>query len=198
MSDSESQGLDPRIASLMLGGQVLIDVGCGAGKALDELSRSYDVAIGLDVNTKRLAERLDPLTDWYFILSDLNSYFPFQSQSADAVHANQVIEHIGDPRFFAAEIHRILRRGGVAVITTPNVRYIKHLFRLCVRGLGPQTAGGNTLDGPWDDGHIHYFTHHDLRGGKKKLIIRSLFDHFASTYFVRVFLSGCILVVARK
>lgn len=48
------------------------------------------------------------------------------------------------------------------MLTTPNIRYIKHLVRLVIRGRGPKTANDDVTDGPWDDGHINYFTHQDL------------------------------------
>src|SRR5690606_4123973 len=40
--------------------------------------------------------------------------------SFDTVVSFQVIEHIKDDRLFLQEIHRVLRPGGIAMITTPN------------------------------------------------------------------------------
>ena len=82
---------------------------------------------------------------------------------ADTVIANQVIEHTVDLFHFVSEIHRILRKGGRCVFSTPNIRYLKHVGHLMFSGYGSRTAGGNKLDGNWDDGHLHYFTHRDLK-----------------------------------
>lgn len=38
----------------------------------------------------------------------------------DAVHSNQVIEHVANVDTFVSEIHRILRPGGYAVVSTEN------------------------------------------------------------------------------
>lgn len=44
---------------------------------------------------------------------------PYESQAFDYVVADQVLEHIeGDPAEAFAEIHRVLKPGGIAVITT--------------------------------------------------------------------------------
>jgi SAM-dependent methyltransferase len=53
-------------------------------------------------------------------VSDLASAFPFADESFDLVHANQVIEHVSDVDHFLAETNRILRVGGVAIISTEN------------------------------------------------------------------------------
>jgi len=103
----------------------------------------------------------------------------------------------------------------VTIITTPNIRYVKNLWRIAVDGCGPQTAGNNKIDGPWDDGHLHYFTHRDLReiflesgfsdvwsAGFVNLenggIARRIADRYSAVKPVRKFFSGNILLVARK
>jgi predicted SAM-dependent methyltransferase len=153
---------------------------------------------------------------WRFALANVNHGVPLRSGCANAVLANQVIEHIADPEHFAKEIYRILQPHGMAVITTPNIRYVKHLWKLVVLGQGLKTSDQNEGDGSWDDGHIHYFTHNDLysifmaagfkrvesqalvdqRGALPRL--RVIFDHLARVYPVREFLSGNILVVATR
>lgn len=138
--------------------------------------------------------------------------------SSDSVYtafANQVIEYIVDPRPFVAEICRILKYGGVIIITTPNIRYVKNLWRIAVNGRGPQTAGDDQIDGLWDDGHLHYFTHRDLReifleAGFSNVsstglinlendgLTRRIADCYSADKPVREFLSGNILLIARK
>jgi SAM-dependent methyltransferase len=153
--------------------------------------------------------------NWRFIQADLDGPFPLPSNHASAVTATQVIEHVADPSHFIVEAHRILRPGGVLVLTTPNIRYIKHIARLVVMGRGPSTSSGEAIDGSWDDGHLHYFTHADLRlllvkGGfcdvRSQAMIdlgggrpgRQLLDRFASVGVVREFMSGNALVISRK
>jgi SAM-dependent methyltransferase len=53
-------------------------------------------------------------------IANLAAGFPFNDESFDLVHANQVIEHVSDVDHFLAEANRVLRIGGVAVISTEN------------------------------------------------------------------------------
>lgn len=52
---------------------------------------------------------------------DLNRPIPINNASFDVVVSNQVIEHLYDTDLFLAEIHRVLRPGGLAVISTENL-----------------------------------------------------------------------------
>jgi methionine biosynthesis protein MetW len=208
--------MDIRLKEAIGTGACVVDLGCGSGHLLSALAERFDQRIGLDVSRTRLNTLADGNTDgWEFREADLNSLFPLADASADAVIANQVIEHILDPVKFSREIHRILRPGGRCVVTTPNIRYLKNIAHLVLSGYGPRTAGGNTLDGVWDDGHIHYFTHRDLRELFDQTgfghvtstalidlthsgILRRLLDRQAASWPVREFLSGNILLWAEK
>lgn len=208
--------MEAKLKDILGKGSCVVDLGCGSGHLLRTLADRFERRIGLDVSRTRLDTLAVGNTDgWEFREADLNGIFPLADASADAVIANQVIEHILDPVKFAHEIHRILRPGGRCVITTPNIRYLKNIAHLVFSGYGPRTAGGNTLDGAWDDGHIHYFTHRDLRvifsqSGFAHVasaalidlardgVLRPLLDRRAGGWFVREFLSGNILLWAEK
>ena len=68
--------LDPRLSTFMPGGKVIVDLGCGAGEVLDELSQLYEEVIGLDVNTTWLDQRTTPPARWSFVYADINQRFP--------------------------------------------------------------------------------------------------------------------------
>ncbi len=46
---------------------------------------------------------------------------PFESGSFDSVISFQVIEHIKDDALFLAEVKRVLRPGGIFIVSTPNI-----------------------------------------------------------------------------
>lgn len=46
---------------------------------------------------------------------------PFEKESFDAVVATEILEHLVSPLEMIAEGARILRRGGLFIVTTPNV-----------------------------------------------------------------------------
>jgi ubiquinone/menaquinone biosynthesis C-methylase UbiE len=200
--------LDPRIASVLPAGGTFVDLGCGDGLVLDEVAPLVAQAKGIDFYSVRLESRGRRPLGWEYVTANLNERIPLGDESVDAAYSNQVIEHLADPVTYGSELFRVLRKGGRAVVTTPNVRYVRHLFNLAVLGRGPRTANNDTTDGSWDDGHIHYFTHNDLREVFKGLgfslihsqalinvagrmqSVRRLFDALAHTPPVREFLSN--------
>ena len=208
--------METKLKAFLGEGSCVVDLGCGSGHLLHALAGRFNQRIGLDVSRTRLDTLADGNTDgWEFREADLNGSFPLADASADSVIANQVIEHILDPVKFVREMYRILRSGGRCIVTTPNIRSIKNIAHLAFSGYGPRTAGGNTLDGAWDDGHIHYFTHRDLRelfaySGFRVVDSAALIDltrggwlrrgleRHAASLLVREFLSGNILLWAER
>lgn len=58
-----------------------------------------------------------------------SEHFPLDDRSQDFVYAGELIEHLFDTRLFLAECFRILRPGGVLILTTPNLVTLKDRFR---------------------------------------------------------------------
>ncbi|SES21612.1 class I SAM-dependent methyltransferase [Actinokineospora terrae] len=52
---------------------------------------------------------------------DVGEVLPFRSGSLDGVLAGEIIEHVYDPALLLRECHRVLRPGGILVLTTPNL-----------------------------------------------------------------------------
>lgn len=155
--------MDPRVAAIFSGGDVVIDAGCGDGAPLDALGARYRIAAGFDVSAARVLARSGAPGNWSFSVANLDRGLPLRDGCADAIFANQVIEHVRNPLAFAVEARRVLRPGGLLVVTTPNVRYVKHVWRLIARGEGPMTSSRQPRTSEdWDGGHIHYFTPRDL------------------------------------
>lgn len=202
--------MDKRIKQAINSGRRVVDLGCGSGYMLADLGDQFDERIGLDVSRRRLDDENKPV-GWTFQEADLNASFPLKNECVDAVIANQVIEHIVNPVNFVSEIYRILLPRGRCVITTPNIRYFPHIVHLLLSGSGPRTGGVNKLDGEWDDGHLHYFTHKDLRdlflsvgfsevqsraliNEPERNLLRRTLDFASFTHIVRELLSGNILL----
>jgi len=98
----------------------LCDLGCDDGTWTLEVARAarasklFGVEIVVDQARKACQRGIDA------VVADLNRNLPFADDSFDLVHANQVIEHISSLDTFLSEIHRVLRPGGMSIISTEN------------------------------------------------------------------------------
>jgi ubiquinone/menaquinone biosynthesis C-methylase UbiE len=104
-----------------LAGKTYFDLGCGAGWAA-RLARSECRAknvIGLDFSRTalELARRHSPEILW--IQAD-GAALPVADSSVDALHCDGALEHFPDPNKGLAEVARILKPDGRAVILVPN------------------------------------------------------------------------------
>lgn len=117
------------------GGRVdcAVEVGYGSGILLPELARRARRLVGVDrhreapgVRGMARAEGFDP-----FLLVGGVCALPLASASADLVVCLSVLEHVATLDAAGAEIARVLRPGGVAVVGYPRVdRLMEILFPL--------------------------------------------------------------------
>ena len=54
-------------------------------------------------------------------------YLLFKDESFDSIFAGEIIEHLTNPVKFLREIERVLKKGGVAAITTPNIHSLVYI-----------------------------------------------------------------------
>jgi SAM-dependent methyltransferase len=102
-------------------GGVMVDLGCGDGIFTAEVGRRVGAAriVGVEF-VDSIAERARE-AGVEVIVCDLGERLPLDDGSVDVVHSNQVIEHLPRTDHFLAEIRRILRPDGYAVISTNNL-----------------------------------------------------------------------------
>ncbi len=109
---------------------VVVDCGCGNGDNTLRLTRHIHAreiwGIEADSDIARQAESKG-IRVW---LADLNGELPLESNAVDVVVTNQVIEHLKDTDLFMAEIWRILKPGGYAIICTENLASWHNIFSL--------------------------------------------------------------------
>ncbi len=101
----------------------LLEIGCGEGRGVQTLKDHVKFYHGLD----KIGEVIEKLREQYPGVKFEQAVIPplehISSNSYDSVVSFQVIEHIEDDKLFLEEIFRVLKPGGVAIISTPNIRH---------------------------------------------------------------------------
>ncbi len=98
----------------------VLDSGCGLGAYLSAFGQFTPHTFGHDVEHPRLVEAL-PTAEG--IVQSVGEALPFPDDSFDFVFSNEVIEHVADDGQYAAEMVRVVRRGGRVLIFCPNRWY---------------------------------------------------------------------------
>ena len=106
------------------GGRVL-DVGCGAGRVAVALARAGFEVDALDLEARVVDQAREFAArsgaDARFFTADFRNPDPrFRDETYDAVVCSEVLEHVEPWRDVVANIRRVLKPGGLLVLTTPN------------------------------------------------------------------------------
>lgn len=110
----------------------LLDFGAGTGGLTARLRATarYRSIAGADLFPR--SPSLPGDVGW--IQGDLNNPLPIGDERFDVIVAAEVIEHLENPRAVCRELFRLLRPGGLALLTTPNNESWRALIALVVRG----------------------------------------------------------------
>lgn len=130
-------------------GKRVLDLGCRSGALTRHFLEGNEV-VGLDVDAAALAKAealgVEP------VQADVEQPLPFDNASFDAVVAGELLEHLQFPDALLAEIHRVLRPGGVIAGSVPNTFRLQGRLRF-LRGRPPED----------DPTHLRMFSPEALR-----------------------------------
>ncbi|QIM21450.1 class I SAM-dependent methyltransferase [Phycicoccus sp. HDW14] len=149
-----------------LAGLTAVDVGCSAGFIADELALAGATTSGVDIDEPglekaraRFGERVD------FRLAR-GEDLPFDDDSVDVAVLNHIYEHVVDPEAVVADIHRVLRPGGLLYLGVGHrFQVIEPHHRLPFLSWLPQRAADRymRLTGKGEQYYEHYYTPRGLR-----------------------------------
>lgn len=91
----------------------LLDVGCGRKPYREMFSANEYIGLEIDSSENRANKQADFFYD--------GNLFPFANHDFDGVLCNQVLEHVFTPDLFLGEIRRVLKPGGLLLLTVPFV-----------------------------------------------------------------------------
>ena len=156
-------------------GEEVLDAGCGTGN-ITMLLGDYDVT-GVDSSTSMLGRAARKAPKANLRMCDLNKGLPFADRVFDAVVCCNVIYALSDPAAALVELKRVLKRGGILVVSTPKCEpSIKTIVGEHIRARGWMSmvpiAVPLILVGVFNliilkrggDKQYHFFTENEIRG----------------------------------
>lgn len=99
----------------------LLELGCGEGRGVELLAPLANSYTGID-KIQSITDALTKKYPEYTFAAGVFPPFPYDDNSFDTIVTFQVIEHVKKDEDFIKEIHRVLKPGGKALITTPNIK----------------------------------------------------------------------------
>jgi ubiquinone/menaquinone biosynthesis C-methylase UbiE len=122
----------------------VLDVGCGTGGLLDQMSPTADTLVGVDISPDAL-HYCSRRHHKNLVLADASS-IGLPSHHFDVITAIGVIEHLDDDRAFLLEMGRLLKADGVLILLTSSFPYLwsmhdtanRHKRRYYLRSLEKQ------------------------------------------------------------
>ncbi len=133
----------------------VVELGAGSVGMLDPARCGGRRVVAADLAVQALR---DGCTDAAVCL-DVNHGLPLRDGVAAGLVMGELIEHVYDPRVLLGECHRVLRPGGVLVLTTPNLAGLQDRWRFL---LGRSPRHVDALH-PYLRLHIRPFTASSLR-----------------------------------
>ncbi len=122
-------------------GRDVLDIACGEGYGSDLMSGLAKSVIGVDIDEETIARarQVHTASDLRFETGSCLA-IPLEDDSVDVIVSFETIEHIAEHEAFITEARRVLRPGGLMLISTPdpdnylqdeedNVFHVKELRR---------------------------------------------------------------------
>ncbi len=112
-------GQKRKLASRHIPAKSLLDIGCGTGDFLLELKSHGWAVNGMEPNDGARAKAENKLNTSLYSNPDLSD---IANESWDGLSMWHVLEHVPDPKETVTQLHRILKKEGIAIIAVPNYK----------------------------------------------------------------------------
>ena len=148
-SNVQRERVDVAVAMIGTGGQTVLDIGCGDAAIAEMIRKNGNEVVGMDFS-KVICTAKDKKE--IALVAGEASNLPFKDESFNSVFAGEIIEHMLYVNEFLQGIHRILKKDGKLVLTTPNIARLRNRLSLLLGDPSPW----HEWDKPFC--HIRYFT----------------------------------------
>lgn len=107
-------------SAMTLPGSRLLDIGCATGEFAAAAAAAGALATGVDLSEAVVQTAAERYRRVRFLAGGIER-LAAAGESFDVVCGFEVIEHVQSPSAFARDLRSVLRPGGVALLSTPNV-----------------------------------------------------------------------------
>ncbi len=97
-------------------GEIILDLGCGAGRRFSRFAQARSLVAGIDSSFAALRAALQKFPECWLIHSETWEILPFVANHFDAVLCSLAGEHLEHMHAVLHELHRILKPGGRVVL----------------------------------------------------------------------------------
>ncbi len=164
----------------------VLEVGCQSGILCHELMQRGHEPYGMDIAEELIADARIKYPQIKFELGDCEKEIPFEDKYFDVVWAGDIIEHIHYTDTFVNEINRVLKIGGLFILTTPMHSKLKNLI-ICLSNFEKH------FDPEFP--HLRFYTLKSLR----RVLQKRGFHIISQKYIGRIaLLANSLFVVAEK
>ncbi|MBI2020933.1 methyltransferase domain-containing protein [Candidatus Giovannonibacteria bacterium] len=149
-------------AQFLKKGGLVLDIGAGDGRFLEEMERLGYKTYGVDVKPESMRGN---------IIAGKAEELPFSSNMFDFINSSEVTEHVDDPKKMCAEIFRVLKPGGKSYISFHNrfgvYDYHYHIYFI------------NWIPREWTEAVLKFARRQkpDGYGGRQKLVSMHYFTY---------------------
>jgi len=127
----------------------ILDLGCGTGMFIEELSTRAKFVVGVDTSLEMLKVAKGRARETVLVQADADA-LPFADRSFDAVVSVTLLQNMSDPAVTVREVARVLRPSGVAVLTVLKRKYSREELEKWVKHAGMELVGSGEIEGSED------------------------------------------------
>jgi ubiquinone/menaquinone biosynthesis C-methylase UbiE len=178
MPDGQSLGLEGEIIKRILihcppkQTKIFLDIACGNGAFLDRLAeygfdRNNMIGVNKHEGVFEVKHSLNSESESQFHVADAER-LPYRTDSVDGLTLQNVLYHIDNPLDAIAELFRVLKPGGTAIVAGRNPGHHDELWTRAIdivsylRGLSNLEYAGHSLDYSELNAPISYYQNFDL------------------------------------
>jgi len=105
-------------------GKNILDVGCNYGYTIISANNLGFNAFGIDIDGTAIESCKNNINKNQFKAITIEDYSNENPESMDIVYTAEVLEHVLNPFSFISSINKVLKKGGILYLTTPDVGHL--------------------------------------------------------------------------